>query len=195
MRVDNRAALLRGARTCLDQRGYARTRARDVASAAGVSTAAIGYHFGTTEALLLAALTEGLEEWSATLDGRLRSVPAHTSLPDHLAATWGQVVESFEGNRGVLAASFELIAQADEDSELRQALRRTLADARENLATQMLGIDPTAEPQRARNVGAMCYAILSGLIVQWLVDPDALPTAEGLASGLLDLLALDGAGE
>lgn len=189
MRVDNRAALLHGARACLDQRGYARTRARDVAAAAGVSTAAIGYHFGTTEALLLEALTQGLEEWSATLDDRLRSVPDQP-LRGRLTATWGSVIESFEGYRGVLAASFELIAQAEEDSELGDGLRRTVEDARRGLATQMLGIDPEADPERATRTGAACYAILSGLLVQWLVDPHGMPDAEALADGLLDALSL-----
>lgn len=188
MRMDNRAALLHGARACLDERGYARTRARDVASAAGVSTAAIGYHFDTTEALLLRTLMDGLEEWSAHLDDRLRSVP-EAPLRDRLTSTWGSVIESFQGYRGVLAASFELIAQADEDTELRDGLRRTVEDTRQALATQMLGIDPTAEPERAQRVGAACYAILSGLIVQWLVDPNGLPDAEALAEGLLETLA------
>lgn len=194
MRMDNRIALLRGARTCLDERGYSRTRARDVASAAGVSTAAIGYHFGTTESLLLAALMEGLEEWSAALDERLRSVRHQQPVRGRLAATWGMVIESFQGFRGVLAASFELIAQADEGTELQEGLRRTLEDARQSLATQMLGVDPAVDPERAARGGAACYAILSGLIVQWLVDPNGLPAADALADGLMDALHFEQAG-
>lgn len=190
MRSDNRAALMRGARICLDERGYSRTRARDVASAAGVSTAAIGYHFGTTESLLLAALVEGLEEWSDALDSRLRTVPNQESLRGRLTSTWGAVLESFQGHRGVLAASFELIARADEDTRLRERLRGTLDETRRSLATQMVGIDATADPERAHRTGAACYAILSGLIVQWLVDPSGLPDPELLTDGLLDALSL-----
>lgn len=174
MRADNRAALLKGARACLDERGYARTRARDVASAAGVSTAAIGYHFGTTEALLVEALLQGLEEWSAQLDSRLAGMPRPQD-PDHLAAVYRCVVESFPGHRGVLAASFELIAQADDHPEVREQLRQSLHHARRSLAQQMLGVDAEVDQHRADRVGAACYAMLSGLIVQWLVDPDSLP--------------------
>ena len=160
-----------------------------------MSTAAIGYHFGTTESLLLAALDEGLEEWSATLDRRLRMVPGRQPLRDRLTATWGSVIESFQGHRGVLAASFELIAQADEDTQLRERLRGTLEEARQSLAAQMVGIDAVSDPDRAHRTGAACYAILSGLIVQWLVDPDGLPEAEQLTDGLLDVLSLSEAND
>ncbi|WP_281384301.1 TetR family transcriptional regulator [Lipingzhangella halophila] len=189
--MDNRAALLRGARACLDERGYARTRARHVAAAAGVSTAAIGYHFGTTDSLLVEALMRGIEEWSARLDDRLRSAPARPQR-ERLAAIWGSVTESFHGYRGVLAASFELIARADEDSELRDQLRLTVEHARHGLATQMLDIDPQREPERAHRAGTVCYAMLSGLIVQWLVEPTNLPDRDALADGLLDALGESG---
>ncbi|MDA2809015.1 helix-turn-helix domain containing protein [Nocardiopsis sp. RSe5-2] len=187
MRADNRAALLRGARACLDERGYARTRARHVADAAGVSTAAIGYHFGTTDALLVEALMQGMEEWSAHLGDRLRSVPERPRR-DRLAAVWGAVVESFHGYRGVLAASFELMARADEESEIRDRLRPTIEQARRGAALQILGIDPQHDPDRAHRAGAACYALLSGLIVQWLVDPDSVPSGTDLADGLIDTI-------
>ena len=40
------------------EKGYARTTARDIASAAGVSLAAIGYHFSSKEALLTEMLSD-----------------------------------------------------------------------------------------------------------------------------------------
>ena len=48
----------RGANAVSASRGYARTTARDIAAAAGTSLAAIGYHFGSKEALLSVALIE-----------------------------------------------------------------------------------------------------------------------------------------
>lgn len=182
MREDNRDALLRGARTCLDERGYARTRARDVASAAGVSTAAIGYHFGTTDALLIEALLNGLEKWSAVLDQSLTALP-ETDLPEHLANVYRCVVQSFEGYRGVLAASFELMAQADDNERIRQELRRAVEHARSSLLGQILRSD--SDPDQMHVFGTAGYAMLSGLIVQWLVDPDSLPTPEMVSSQLL----------
>ena len=43
--MGNREALLLGAKCCLLEKGLARTTARDIGGAAGVSLAAIGYHF------------------------------------------------------------------------------------------------------------------------------------------------------
>ena len=43
--MTNRDALLLAAKKCLLEKGLNRTTARDIASAAGVSLAAIGYHF------------------------------------------------------------------------------------------------------------------------------------------------------
>jgi AcrR family transcriptional regulator len=54
--VRNRDALLLAAKQCLLEKGYNRTTARDIASMAGVSLAAIGYHFSSKDALLTEAL-------------------------------------------------------------------------------------------------------------------------------------------
>jgi AcrR family transcriptional regulator len=45
--MGNREELIAGAKRCLIEKGFARTTARDIASASGVSLAAIGYHFGS----------------------------------------------------------------------------------------------------------------------------------------------------
>ena len=50
--MGNREDLLAGAKRCLYEKGYASTTARDIATASGTSLAAIGYHFGSKEALM-----------------------------------------------------------------------------------------------------------------------------------------------
>ena len=54
--MGNREALIEGAKTCLMEKGYNRTTARDIATAAGVSLAAIGYHFGSKDDLMNEAM-------------------------------------------------------------------------------------------------------------------------------------------
>ena len=78
--MGNKEALLAGAKRCLYEKGYARTTVRDLASAANVSMAAIGYHFGSREALLNTALIEANEEWGETLASVLQvETPASAS--------------------------------------------------------------------------------------------------------------------
>lgn len=180
--MDNRTALLDSARSCLEERGYARTSARDVATRAGVSLAAIGYHFRTLDALLVEAIRAGVEDWSSVLDEALDVVAekAHKTPRDRLSVTWDAIIGTFDGHRGALAASFELMAVARQDPDVTVRLEESLVDARRGLASQLYGIDATVEPDRADQLGAAAYAMVSGLAVQWLVDPQALPSGEAL---------------
>ena len=60
--MGHREALLEGARTCLEEKGYARTTARDIVAASGTNLASIGYHFGSKESLLNEAIGQAFEE-------------------------------------------------------------------------------------------------------------------------------------
>ena len=102
--MGNREDLLAGAKRCLLAKGYARTTARDIASASGVSLAAIGYHFGSKEALLNAALTGAVEEWADGF-GQLSG--------QRFADVWPRVVESFAESKRLWAVQFELLAHMD----------------------------------------------------------------------------------
>ena len=64
--MGNREDLLAGARKVIIERGAAKATARDIAAAAGVSLAAIGYHFGSKERLITEALTGAVGRRSAT---------------------------------------------------------------------------------------------------------------------------------
>lgn len=58
--MGNREDLLAGARRVIVERGVANATARDIAQAAGVSLAAIGYHFGSKDQLVTEALLDTL---------------------------------------------------------------------------------------------------------------------------------------
>jgi AcrR family transcriptional regulator len=125
--VGNREALLEGARKCLSEKGYARTTARDIAAASGVSLAAIGYHFRTTEALLNEAVFAGIGQWAEQL--------GHGgTVLEKFEAVWTRVIESFHDYRGVLAASYEIMVRAEEVPEVRRRLAAATEAARIALA-------------------------------------------------------------
>src|SRR5438874_11236617 len=103
--MGNREDLIAGAKRCLIEKGYARTTARDVASASGVSLAAIGYHFGSKDALMNQALFEAIGEWGDELQAALDDdVAPGASTLDRFHATWTRVIELFERNRPLMAA-------------------------------------------------------------------------------------------
>jgi AcrR family transcriptional regulator len=189
--MGNREALLAGATRCLYERGYARTTARDVAAAAGVSLAGIGYHFGSLEALLNAALVAAIGAWGDELGRALAAAgdPASGSL-ERFEATWTRVVESFPAHRPLLVASFEAFAQIDRAPEVRRVLAEALQQGRTGLAALSQNLDEDAVDGAAiRTVGSFSQALLTGVIAQWLVDPARAPSGRDLADALRRIVA------
>jgi AcrR family transcriptional regulator len=181
--VGNREKLLDGALACLYEKGYAHTTARDVASAAGVSLAAIGYHFGTTEALLSAALVQAMQRWGDELERALLVERDRTLPPDkRRAAIWKRIIASIEANRPLWAVQFELVTEIQRKPELAEHFAAAQTAAREGLAALLEGIDPARDPDRARRVGAFYQALLTGVVVQHLVDPKHALRAPDLAA-------------
>lgn len=130
--MGNREDLIDGATRSLYEKGYSRTTARDIASASGVSLAAIGYHFGTKEALLHAALYREMERWGddlATAAGK--KIEPGMSPTERFEAIWTGVIESFTAHRRLWMLQFELLGHLDSLPELRKNLVASTADARE----------------------------------------------------------------
>jgi AcrR family transcriptional regulator len=184
--MSNREDLLEGAKRCLYEKGFARTTARDIASAAGgVSLAAIGYHFGSKEALLNAAMMQATAEWGEELERALSAeVDPDASPMERFEAVWTRVVDSLAGYRPLWAAQFEILAQIDRAPEIRRFLADAVQQARLGLASTLANIDPAAEPAKAQVVGGFYQAMLSGLLVQQLTDPDRAPTGRDLGDAI-----------
>jgi hypothetical protein len=99
------------------------------------------------------------------------------------------VIESFHGYRGVLAASYELMVRAEDVPEVQRHLVAAVEEAKNALAALFAGVDPTTERERAHRVDSFYYALLSGLLTQWLIDLDQAPSGRDLAAALDELLA------
>jgi AcrR family transcriptional regulator len=193
--MGNREDLLEGAKRCLLEKGYARTTARDIASAAGTSLAAIGYHFKSTEALLNAAMVEAVSEWGAEVEEALAIELAPDAEPiERFEAFWPRVVDAFARNRKLWTGQFEFVMRAQEVPEVREHLAAALEKARIGLGSYFGGIDAEAEPKRAWQVGALYNAVLNGLLVQWMIDPDSVPSGRDLAEALRAVAGRDDTG-
>ncbi|MFI5780074.1 TetR/AcrR family transcriptional regulator [Nocardia sp. NPDC051570] len=178
--MGNREDLLSGARRCLLDKGYARTTVRDIATAAGVSMAAIGYHFGSKEALLNEALAEATREWGDELERALAETPDSSRNPlQHFTRQWQAIIDSISAHPDVWSATFESVAHP----ETRAHLATDQQEARAGLARLLADTDPS-DDSAARTTGAFYQALLTGLAVQYLIDPASAPTAEDLTEGL-----------
>jgi AcrR family transcriptional regulator len=190
--MGHREDLLAGAQRCLYERGYARTTARDIVAASGTNLASIGYHFGSTQALLNAAMLQAIQDWSQELERALTADldPAATRA-ERFEALWVRVLGSFTNHRPLWIATFEALIQAEHVPEVRIFLAEALQRGRLGLAALFLDIDAATDPAGAQAVGSFYQALLSGVWVQWLIDPERSPSAHDLAAALRLIQAAD----
>lgn len=185
--MGNREDLLIAAKRCLYEKGYARTTARDVATAAGVSLAAIGYHYGSKEALLNQAFQLAAEEWGDELARMLSAATEETTDPtQRFAATWNTVLESFSASRQLWALQFELLAHVDSMPHIRETFAESIRQARLGLV-ELFG--PGGNDRDPQSVGAFYQALLIGLAAVWVTDADSAPSGRELLDGMLAVTA------
>jgi AcrR family transcriptional regulator len=183
--MGHREDLLAGAVACLRDKGYARTTARDIVAASGTNLGSIGYHYGSTQALLNAAVLAAIEQWGEQLAGGMAArIDPAAPFSERFEQYWSAVLGSFAEYREVWAATFELYGVAQHVPEVNDAIARGLQDGRLAWAQLLHGIDPRAEPSKAQAVGSVHQALLTGVLVQWLTDPGHAPTAADLTTAL-----------
>ncbi len=184
--MGNREDLLAAAKRCLLEKGYDRTTVRDIASAANVSMAAIGYHYGSREALLNEALFQAMDDWGDRVGRALAPDPDAANTPAaQFESKLERLIGSFAENREFWLASVEAFMQAQRSPELRDQFAAGPADGRRGLAAMVTGLPEDEVPaDLVRSIGAVQLALISGLMIQWLSDPEQAPSAADVLAGL-----------
>jgi AcrR family transcriptional regulator len=184
--------LLAAARRCLEERGYARTTARDLVAASDTNLASIGYHFGSKEALLNEAISASFSEWAERVQAlALAALPAEADRGDPvrmLLTSWGAMRTSFEEYRGLAVAFTEALAQTERQPELRAQLAQAYERSRDQVAEMIVAAIGEKDRERARAIASFEIAVCDGLLIQWLLDPQAAPGAAELTDALSSVL-------
>lgn len=163
-----RAEIVRAARDSFAERGYAKASLRDIAERAGITHAGLLHHFSSKEELLAAVLsvrdTEEWEQGAAEVDG-----------PEAFGPYIADVLRRHQKAPELMRLWLELAATASRPDHPahdyfvdRYERSRThfAQGARERAARGHLGEGLTPE------VAAVLFqAILNGLQIQWLLDP------------------------
>ncbi|HEY3758655.1 MAG TPA: TetR family transcriptional regulator C-terminal domain-containing protein [Solirubrobacteraceae bacterium] len=174
--------LLEAAIVCLQRDGYAATTARDVAAEAHANLRSIGYHYGSTRGLLLAAISANWRRWLAPLIAATTgdaasgsstpedSQPAN-SLPERrLAEGMALFAAALAENAPMAHAWLEAVTLAPRDAELRATLAANQHEFRAALARNLAAAGQPDADARARAIVAVC----DGLVVHFLLYGNAL---------------------
>ncbi|HEX5956013.1 MAG TPA: TetR/AcrR family transcriptional regulator [Solirubrobacterales bacterium] len=162
----NRANLIEGTLRCLERLPPERVTARAIASESGANLASIAYHFGSKDALVTAAVVEGLDRWLAEIERGLGDL-AGQDPATRLRHAWG-VIEATRRRHTGLARNFVgALAKAQHDARVRSTLAAGFRRTRSSVAA-LLGLGDDAAGEDA---GGLALALFDGLLFQALLDP------------------------
>ncbi|MFK0257758.1 TetR/AcrR family transcriptional regulator [Streptomyces sp. NPDC090445] len=180
--MGHREDLLEGAKKCLAEKGFVRTTARDIVNASGANLASIGYHYGSKDALLTQAFVELAQEWG---DAFTPDVTGEGGSLERFRSVWDGILGRREQAAPMWAASMEIALSRDALPELREMLLAAEPEGRRGLASMFTGIpEDELEERDVRTLGGLYQALLTGVMAQWLYDPESAVTAEELTEAM-----------
>jgi AcrR family transcriptional regulator len=176
--------LLEAAIACLHRQGYAATTARDIAAESGANLRSIGYHYGSTQGLLLAAISANWRRWLAPLIAAAsdEELPPRERLAEGIALFSSALSE----NAPMAAAWLEAVTLAHRDLELRATLAANQQEFRRALAANLAAAGQRQAEDRAAAIVTVC----DGLIVHYLLygdTPDPTELSSQAAAALARL--------
>ncbi|MEZ5077569.1 MAG: TetR/AcrR family transcriptional regulator [Solirubrobacterales bacterium] len=189
----HRERLLEAAIACLEEKGYARTTARDLVAASGTNLASIGYHFGSKEHLLNVAVTEAFQRWLKPLIA-LAAEPGPATPLERLGRALDGLMDTLDDNRPLITACLEAWAQLARSADLRAEMTANYEDFRAVIATTSRdAFEEIGAPQvDADAIAVLIIALFDGLLVHWQLQPADSPGADRLlaaAQGAVAALA------
>jgi AcrR family transcriptional regulator len=168
------ASIVDAAVRVLARQGYARTSLMDIANEVGMSKGAVHYHFPTKEALMAQVLQTSCDAVATrTREAWTQSGNPDDALRSSMRELW-RVRAQLSDEAKVVA---DLLAQSLHDHTLRAPLAEYYRFAgaqveqhlREHLET--LGLEPRVEYAK---IPRLLHAMLDGLLLQKIVDPEAI---------------------
>lgn len=185
--MGHRDALLTAARQLILEKGFASTTARDLVAASGTNLGSIGYHFGSTEALLNQALETLFDEWMELLV-RAAFAEAKASPAERVGAVWTATLSTLDEHRALVRAFVEALAHAERSPAFRDLMRdhyRRSQRAVAQLVEAALEEDVVAAGADPMVLALFLIAVFDGLAVQFRMSPEDTPSGEQLLSALV----------
>lgn len=178
----NKAALLQAAKKLVGERGFAGTSVRDLVAASGTNQAAVNYHFGSREELLTQAVLESFLEWTDRL-GAVEANPGDGPV-GQLLASMSTMLGDIQDAEPLFAGFLEALLQARRSPRLREELADHYREQRRRVGEQVAAaVGAETIPARTVEViASLLIAVVDGLQLQSLLDPESVPDAKELGA-------------
>lgn len=168
-------------------KGYTKGSLVEIADLVGMTHAGVLHHFGTKDQLLLDVLVYRDETDVEHLEGR--HIPQGLDLFRHLVAT----ARLNERRPGIIQAFTVLSAESvTDDHPAKDYFYDRYELLRGQIAEALVAICDETDPPAAKDIDAAASAIIAimdGLQIQWLLQPDAIELAEASAFAIDAILA------
>ena len=153
--------------------GFQAARVEDICAEAGLTTGALYAHFGSKEALLRTVYSEHITATLRTMEGALAAGAEGGILAVAEAAMQDAATEIRNGRLGI-----EVILRAYRDEALRAEYAPLRRAARDRLAS-VLAAEAERRglelPMPAEHLASVIRAMINGMALERLVDPDGAP--------------------
>lgn len=190
--AERRDEILRAAMETFAARGFHHGSLADVAERVGMTHAGVLHHFGSKDRLLLEVLEYRDRSDVEDLEGR--HMPSGLELFRHLVHTARLNAE----RPGIVQTFAVLSAESVTEGHVAQDWFRERYASLRGMVTEALTqvCDPDSPPRPADldAAAASVLAVMDGLQVQWLLDPDAVDLAQATAFAIDAILGAAVAG-
>ena len=187
VRGQRRREIIQAAFEVFAERGFRGASLDQLAQRVGLTKAGLLHYFPSKEHLLVAVLQErDRDSASVGIRNDHDADPLHGRLSGLRA-----VVEQNASQRGLVQAYTVLSAESvTENHPAQEFFRERYRVARRRLAAVMKASGREVSDQDAERAAALMLAVMDGLQVQWLLDPDEIDMAEAfnLFAGLVEQL-------
>jgi AcrR family transcriptional regulator len=162
----NHDQLIEGTIRCLERLPAERITARAIADEAGANLASIGYHFGSKDDLVTAAVIGGLDRWLAEIEHAFVDLQSNTP-PERFRKAANVIEETRQRHTGLAQNFFAALGKAPHDSRIREQLAAGFHRTRSSVSALFeLGHDRTGN-----DAAGVALAQFYGLLLQVLLDP------------------------
>jgi len=181
-----RLQIIRAAQSCFARKGYYRTTMDDIARESGLSKGSLYWYFESKRTLFLAMLDAWLEQVDRSL-----SELVETSLPiaEKLHRVAEVLVTIVNSSREMVPILLDFWAQTSHDPQITRRLAEVYGEYRRLLRRIVQEGIASGElrPLDVDQVATILCGIYDGLMLQWVLEPEAISWSV-VADTLVELL-------